>query len=254
MAEEIKSESQSFLEELGIKEEHQPNNLEKPLTEEPAKEELQEEDGEQKAKNRRERRLLEQNQRLREEAIAAEARAQALTEAHKSHESTEEADFLKRIDRIYGTDTPEKREATEILKQSLKDAYLSAKREAVEEFETRTQERSQSEAKEDAEEERNLNAIMEHLEDSRGADFGNDAIRQGFLTLLEKISPKDKKGNIIEYADSETVWDMFDATRTRTQSRAKELANRNMVRSGQSQPSSLEDDSTWRELKRLGIF
>lgn len=240
-----------FLKDLDIEPE---DKFEKPLTEEtePAKEEESEEDG-FKAKNRRERRLLEQNQRLREEAIANAARLQALAEAKALREETVEADFLKAIDPIYGTDSPEKVEATNLLKKALKGAYESAKREAKEETLKEFDSRKESENNAVAQEEQTLDEMMERIEDDNNIDL-SDTDRKGFLTLLEKLSPKDQKGNIIEYADASTVYELYESRKEKPSNRAKELASRSMTRSGQSGESKLADDSTQRFLRDNGII
>lgn len=253
MPEENQSVEQQFLDELKPE-----DNFEKPLTEAPAEEkpkEVKEEESEGfQAKNRRERRLLEQNQRLREEAIRAETRLQTIEESKKARESTEEAEYLKLVDRIYGTDTPEKREATEILKTALRGAHSSAKKEALEEWEAREQSRSQEEMKAVQQEEDTLTEDEDYLAETRGANFDDPEFRKRYYAVQERLSRKDREGNIIEFADPDAVMDFLEATAKKPESRAKELAARNMVRSGQSQPSTLEDDANWRALKQAGIF
>lgn len=238
-----------FLKDLDIKPE---DTFEKPLTEEtPAKEESEEEGFQ--AKNRRERRLLEQNQRLREEAIATTARLQGITEAQKLRETTEEADFLKMIDPIYGTDTPEKAEATNLLKKALKglheDAIRRGKEESLQEFSSRETKADEAVAQE----EQTLDDMLNNIEDDNNIEL-SDTDRKGFLTLLEKLSPKDKEGNIIEYADASTTYEIYESRKERPSNRAKELAARGQVRSGQSGASNLEVDSNERFLRENGII
>ncbi len=243
----MESEQQKFLSDLDIKKDD--SVLEKPLTEaEPEKEEA--EDTDQRAKNRRERRLLEQNQRLREEAIVASTRLQTLTESRNLREGATEAEYLKRIEKIYGNATPEAKEATELLKEAFIGAIKTAKEESVQEVEKLRGSESQAVA----EEEKNLDEILDSVEEDYGINMEVAANRQGFLTLMEKLSPKDKEGNIVEYADKDAVAEVFKSTQQKDSSRAKDLASRSMTRSGQSQPSKLEADSVERELKALGII
>lgn len=202
------------------------------------------------AKNRRERRLLRKNQQLREEAIAATARAEAIAESSQFRAGTEETEYLKRVERIYGNDTPEKAEATNLLKEALEGVKQAAKDEALQEF----QKERGSESLAVRQEEQNLDNMMEEIEDDYNADFSDPNTRQGFLTLLEKVSPKDRDGNIIEFADPATTWELFESRRDRASSRAKELSSRSMTRSGQSQPSRLQDDATERFLRENGII
>lgn len=245
-----KTEQQRFLEELEVGVE---DVFEKPLTEEtvvePEKKEETAEETEQKAKNRRERRLLEKNQQLREEAIASNARLQALTEAKQIQEGAEPADYLGRVEKIYGNATPEAAAATELLKSALEGLKLSAKQEALQEFDKQRGAEKEATRKE----EEALDHILETVEDEHGIDMSGDD-RKGFLALLEKLSPKDKDGNIIEYADSDATAELYLSRKEKPNDRAKELASRSMTRSGSSAPTKIEEDATVRYLKENGII
>lgn len=225
--------------------------LEQPIVEgdEPDKVDAPEGD-EFKAKNRREKRLLEKNQQLREEAIAATARLQGIEESKKIREESEPAEYLKRVEKIYGSATPEAIEATNLLKEALQGLEESATKKAFEKLDS---ERS-NEAKAVQEEEKNLDNILDNVEDNHGIDMSSETERKGFLTLLEKLSPKDQEGNIIEYADADATAELYLSRKEKTVSRAKELASRSLVRSGSSQPSKLEDDAATRFLKENGII
>src|ERR1700677_4329451 len=116
-----------FLED--VKQQSDPFAQQTETVVEPEKE--TEEEVETRAKNRRERRLLEQNQRLREEAIAATSRANALSEVNKFREEVG-SDELKEVEAIFGTDTPEKKAATDILKKALSGMSEKAVEKALE--------------------------------------------------------------------------------------------------------------------------
>lgn len=236
-----------FLKDLDINQTE--SVLDIPLTEaKPAKVDAEEEG--MKAKNRRERRLLEQNQRLREEAIIASTRLQTIQESQNLREGTTEADYLKRIEKIYGTATPEAQEATELLKEALKGLHESVKQEVKHDVE----ESRGNEAQEIKREEQTLDSMIEDVEDEFDKDLSADD-RKGFFTLLEKLSSKDKDGNIIEYADPITTYEVFESLKKdRSNDRAKELAGRSMTRSGASAESKLEDDSMLRFLKENDIL
>lgn len=233
------SEQSEFLKDLDT---HTEDSFEKPLIENVEKQE--EEDTEFKAKNRRERRLMAENTRLREEAIAASARAQTLAEIGKSQEG---ADPLKKVRAIYGDDTPEKKIASDIMENTLREIEERAVQRAVEKFEGSRDE----ESKAVRQEEDTLDDILANVEDEYGID---DSDRKGYLTLLEKISPKDRDGNIIEYADPDYVAETYLKLKEKSSSRAKDLASRGMTRSGSSQPSDLERSQVEKELKALGII
>jgi len=240
-----------FLKDLEVKPE---DKFEAPLNpeEEPVKEEPKEEGFQ--PKNRRERRLLTENQRLREEAIASAARLQGIAEAQKLRETTEEADFLKMIEPIYGNDAPEKIEATNLLKKALKGLHEDAIRKAKEATLEDISSRESRESEEIAKEEQTLEEIEERLEEDYNLDFSNESVRKGYYSLLEKASRKDNDGNIIEYADPDFIAETFISQREKSSSRAKELASRSMVRGGQSSGSKLEMDANERFLREAGII
>jgi hypothetical protein len=228
--------------------------FEKPIeqTEEnlPTEEKETEEQLEMKLKNRRERRLAEKLQSEREANIALNARLQGISEAQKLRNETEESEYLRMLDRIYGNATPEAIEATELLKKAFQGVHESAKKSALEELQKERQKEAELVAKEESE----LEDIISSVEDQFNVDLSADkATRKGFLTLMEKVSPKDKNGNIIEFADAKTVWELYESRKEKS-TRAKDLSGRSMVRSGSNPVSTLQDDSTVRFLKENGII
>ncbi len=71
------------------------------------------EEDKEEARNRRERRLQAKLQAERESNIAQAARIATLTEVQKLR-AEEPEEYLKQVERIYGTNTPEATEATEL--------------------------------------------------------------------------------------------------------------------------------------------
>lgn len=207
-----------------------------------------EEESEMKLKNRREKRLADKWQAERESNIALTARLEAITETRKT--DGEEADYLKRIKSIYGDATPEAKEATNILVEALQGLEKTA----VDKAFTKLQSEKEAEIRAQKQEEKNLDEVAERVEEDHGIDMSVDANRKGYFALMEKLSPKDRDGNITEYADPDAVAEVFLSTRERTSSRAKDLASRSMTRSGQSQPSAIQDDAAVRFLKENGII
>lgn len=206
-------------------------------------------DDEQKLRNRRERRLSAKLEAERMAGIQLAARLEAITEAKKATDG-ESAEYLKAVERIYGTDTPESTTATELLKAALKGVKEEAKREALEAY----QEERQKEEAAVRREEQELDTMVEEIEDEYNTEL-NDATKKGFFSLLEKMSPKDTSGNIIAYADPHAVWEMYQAnTKKGTDNRAKALASQSLTRSGASQDSKLPDDAAVRFLKDNGII
>lgn len=248
------SEQDQFLKDLE-QENKGPDILEAPLEPEKDKEEIPEikQDDEEKLANRRERRLAARLQAERESSIALAARLEAITEAQKFRQESNTSDHFKGVERIYGTNSPEAIEATELLKKALLDAKEAAKKEALEAF----QEERQREAVAVQKEEQHLDSMLEELEDEYGVDLtsdGSEAVRKGFFKYLEKLSPKDNDGNIIAYADPHAVWGEFQSKFKKSDNRAKDLSSRSMVQSGASKDTKLSDDVNERFLKENGII
>lgn len=237
-----------FLKDLN-QDQQKPDVLTEPL--EPQAEEAPtepEETSEEKF-NRRERRLAAKLQAERESSIALAARLEALTEAQKFRQESEPSEYLKAVEKIYGTNTPEATEATELLKAALKGAKDEAKAEALAEL---RRERMQ-EQDAIAIEEQSLDSMIEDIEDRTGRDL-DEQTKQGFFQLLERLSPKDADGNIIEYADHNAVWEELQARKQAAPNRAKDLAARSMVKTGASPQTSVEADATERYLRENGII
>lgn len=233
--------------------------LEQPLTPEaptPTEEEPEapvddtEDDGDEpKAKNRRERRLLKKLQDERESASFLAGKLAARSEAERA--ISEESDYLKAVESIYGQATPEAQLATDLLKKALVGMRDDAKRAALDEWRSERQ----KELEETRQAEEQLDAIVDELEDTYDVAL-TPTQEKSYFQLLQKMSPKDRSGNVIEYADPHAVWEIFQEkiTSKRTDNRAKDLSARSMVNSGASKDSTLQDDTTARALQELGII
>jgi hypothetical protein len=250
------NETEEFLKELEQKPEDIMFEVKDPeeSSEEPAKDEEDDDEDGFKAKNRRERRLVQQNQRLREEAIASQARAQALAEAQQLQRETTEAEFLKPLEGVYGTDTPEKLAATNLLKEFGKGLYENARKSIKEEV---LREFSQKEAEAEQEIETEVDTLedfADEVEDQFGLDLSEGGRDKGYWDLLERLSRKDRDGNITEYADPIATAEVYVAQKDKTSSRAKQLASRSMVRSGSGGTNKPEVDATEQLLRDAGII
>ena len=257
---EQQSENQQFLEELGIKSDavieqdawKGPDSEQEPGPEQ--KEEINDEDN---LKNRRERRLMAKVQAEREANIALNARLQALSEAQKLRSDTTEADFLKLVEPIYGSADekgqydPRRVEATRLLKEALRGAYETAKRESKEETLAALREEREGELSAVAQEEENLDEGMDEVEEKYDINFSSKKTREKYLDILEDVSPKDKEGNIIEYA-FDAAARIYQSEEGKSTSRAKELASRSGQRSGSSQ--GVDDQTFYNGLKELGLM
>lgn len=237
---------EEFLKDLNPKEE---GVFEAPLTPEAPKPEKEEEESEEQKFNRRERRLAAKLQAEREAGIVMAARLEALTEAQKLRNAVEPSEYLKSVERIYGTNSPEAQEATELLKSALKGVEERATNRALEQF--REEQRKEREAV--AKEEKTLDTMVEQLEDEYNVSLDSQT-KKSFFQLLEKLSPKDSNGEVIAYADHHAVWEELQSRKQQPTNRAKDLASRSMVKTGASPSTTVETDSNERWLKENGII
>lgn len=247
-----KSEQELFLE--GIKSESQASFPEGEMTSEEVKPESeqqvsQEEEQEVRGKNRRERRLYEKLEAERKASAQLAEKLSLISEAQKAR-GGEEAEYLSMLDRIYGTDSPEAREATEVLKESLRRLQEEATQRALDKI----REEREMESREEAEAEEELETILDEIEETYDVDMTDDETRTQYLKLLERMSPKDREGNILQFADHHAVWEVFQSRNAGAQNRAKDLASRSLVQSGQGGISSVQQDATERWLRENGII
>jgi hypothetical protein len=140
-----------------------------------------------------------------------------------------------------------------------------AKRE--EEFLSRAEERaferlmkSQSEEEEEVQKyESEIESQIEEIEDKFDVDLTSGSkessrSRAEFLNLLSALSPKDKEGNITNYADFEKTFEMYQNSKEKPDaSRNKELASRSNQKSGPISTQKTEDDATKNYLRSIGL-
>lgn len=202
-----------------------------------------------KPKNRRERRLVQKLQEERESSIFLAGKLEAREEAKRL--VTEEADYLKSVDGIYGNQTPEAVLATDLLKKAIIGARDDAKRSAIEEWRAEKQKEVDSEMKLT----KQLDSFIDDIEDTYNVEL-TQAQEKSYLTLLNKMSPKDNNGNIIAYADHHNVFEVFQEKLKNkpADTRAKDLSVRSMTPSGASTETNLQDDTAARFLSENGII
>lgn len=199
-------------------------------------------------KNRRERRLMVKLQAERESSMFLAGKLEARTEAGRA--VTEESDYLKAIERIYGTETPEAQIATDLLKKALSGVRDDAENRAYD----RIKEEQQLEREQARKVNETLDGFIEDIEDEFSVNL-TDAQERAFFQMLEKMSPKDKEGNVIEYADPIAVWEVLqERSSKRTDTRAKDMSSRSMTHSGASKEIKTGDDAAARFLREQGII
>jgi len=218
------------------------------FAEEPAEQATPEVEIEEDRSNRRTRRLEKQLQDEREAGIAMAARLQALSEVQQFRNDSEPTEYEKKIERIYGNQTPEAIEATNLLRDAFKGVHKQAKDDAIAAFREEQREQSEAEGNED----KTLDAMVEEIEDEYGVTI-DAATSKMFFSRLERLSPKDKDGNVTSYADHHAMWEDMQ-TKTPPHNRAKDLASRSVARTGGASQQDLSVDANEKWLRANGII
>lgn len=227
-----------------------------PALEEPALEQKQEEEAEEPAKpNRAQRRAVEnasirqQLQQEREARIAAETRAQVLAEM-KSGDKLDD-----RLVKLYG-DSENGRLAAQLHAEMLSDV----RKQAVEEAEAKFSQREEAATAEQRQAETQIDDELANLEETYDVDLTSNTtaankLRGQLLDLVERFSPKDREGTIVEYADFGSAFEMLQQTnKPVTNPRAKDFADRSLQKSNTAaNVTKEEDDATRSWLRRNGI-
>jgi hypothetical protein len=221
---------------------------EAPATTEPPKEEDKEEDG-IKPKNRRERRILEKLEAERQSSIELARKVEALSQARNTLDT--EDDYLSSIEQIYGTDSPEAKMATDLLKK----AFTGATKEAEERAYNRIKSEREQEQNAIKQAENELDTILDEIEDTYDVDL-TEAQEKAYFALLQKMSRKNKDGEVESLADPHAVWEVFQEKMSKrpVDNRAKELSARSMTQSGATKDSTLEADAGYRALREMGVL
>lgn len=258
------NEVNSFLKDL--MQDQQPSILDKPLnldstekTDEepekaaPVKKVEFDEDG--YTRNRQGRRKREQDENLRSEVMQLTERIKVLSESNKAKDE-EGPNYKKLLSQVYGNAgddgkyDPRREQATRNLIAAFEDMKDSVKKEFLNEIQTRDSEAVQADREADNE----VDNMLEQVEEDYHLDMRDNAVRTGFITLMEKMSPKYRDGNIKEFADADAVAEAYLELQKRGGSnRAKELADRSMTRSGESQPTRLPQNAVDRYMEEHGL-
>ena len=179
--------------------------------------------------------------------------AEKLEAMSGAQKSIEDADYLKGIEQIYGTDSPEAQMATNLLKQ----AFVGMGKDAEERAYQRVAQERQQIAQQEQEAQAELDGFIDEIEDTYNVEL-SDGQEKSYFQLLHKMSPKDRNGNVIGYADPHAVWEVFQERSKKkapaTNTKAKAIASRSLKQGGAPEPSKIQDDSTVRFLKDNGII
>lgn len=205
-------------------------------------------------KNRHIRRLEAKLAREREANIEFAARESARSEYEKFQESTKGLTVDESLLTLYG-DNENGRKAAQITQALLDKTATRAKEEALADF-NKSQEASAKEVDQygDLIEER-----LEEIEDTHNVDLSGSTenskqIRNSFLALVQKLSPKDADGNIESYADFDNTWELFQERQQKANTRNKDLASRGTVRSAASTENKTQVTEQEKWLRDQGII
>lgn len=140
-------------------------------------------------------------------------------------------------ERLIGNDTPEK--VAMIREAKARDERMLAT--AEERAFNRLSQKEQEKVEADRAAEQELETAFENIEETFSVDLSSKSpvarkTRQEFVTFVEKIAPKDRNGDIIDYPDMQSAWETFSEIKKANPavSRAKELAGRGMSRSAET--------------------
>lgn len=153
--------------------------------------------------------------------------------------------------RLIGNDTPEKLSAIKDFKKYLSTLEERGARRALEELDYQAELERQEEV--NATEE--IENGFELIEDTFGVDINSNSanarrMRSDFIDFVKKISPKDEDGDIMALPDFVETFEVYQSTRQRQNTRAKELASRSMGRSSDTAEAPANRDVSWRAVDK----
>ncbi len=205
--------------------------------------------------NRQGRRRREKDTQRDNEIQQLTGRVQQLSEVDKFKEDVGD-DYKKLLEPIFGNADekgnydPKRELATNNLISAFKKLEETAQNKILAAIESRNSQETTAQREADSE----VDDMLDRVEEDYDLDMSDDNVRSGFITLMEKMSPKYEDGNIKEFADPDAVAEAYKALQKRGgNSRAKELAERSMTRSGESQPSTLPQNAIDRYMIENGL-
>ena len=207
----------------------------------PVKED-EDEDVEDSVKNRRHRRLEAKLLAEREANIALSERVKVLSEVDKFAKETPEVDAD--IAKMFDASDIGKENALR-LSRKLNEIQENAEQRAFERLNS-VEESEKAEVKEAGD---FIDSELEALEDKYGVNLqlGSKQTNE-FLQLVEELSPKDEEGNVKEYADFDSTFEVYQRMQQADKpdtSRQRGIASRSMQRSQTSTPVAKPRTAGW---------
>ena len=154
--------------------------------------------------------------------------------------------------RIIGNDTPEKLSAIKDFKKVLLEREDKGAEKALNYFQE--QQAKEQEVYKEAENE--VEQGFESIEETFGIDLdapNATKVRNDFIDFVQRISPKDRDGNIVEYADFTESFSLFQEMNKKpsSNSRNKELASRGVSRGADASNAPVSGDKSWKAVEKL---
>jgi len=166
----------------------------------------------------------------------------------KASDSETGEDFVTAFEQVMGNDTPEKVHALKMLRQGLK---------SLEEKATAGVRQMEADRRAEAEAEKELADGLELIEENFDVDItSNDPkarkLKGEFMEFVERIAPKDKFGNVKDYPDFETSFELFKEriAKPRSNDKAKELAARGLSRQGDASQIPVPRGNSWNDVEK----
>lgn len=163
-------------------------------------------------------------------------------------------EIVQVLTRIIGNDTPDKVTAVrELYGIITKQSDLGAEK-AFERFQK--EQELDREADEAAEQE--LDEGFDSVEEAFHVDLSSNKplakkMRNEFIDYIERIAPKDENGEVVAFPDFVAAFETFqelNKARVPSASRAKELANRSLSRSSETQ-ETVPTDNSWKTVEKV---
>lgn len=200
------------------------------------------EDIDDSIKNRRHRRLEAKIDALRDENIQLGERVKMLSEVEKFTKDNPDVD--PDIARMFDTSDIGKENALRLSKK-LNEIQDKAEQRALDRI-AQLEEKSKEEFKEAS---GFIDSELERLEEVYGVTLtpGTKQTTE-FLQLVEDLSPKDQDGEIKDYADFGTTFELYQSLNKKDKpdnSRAREIASRSMQRSQSPAPVAKARSQGW---------
>lgn len=222
--------------------------------------EAQQEEGTLQPKNRADRRYRDrwQEERAASKQLTDRVRELEAEKFARATASSSNIDVDDALLRLYGNDE-NGRAAAKITQQLLDKTRAEAEAKALDIYRSERQ----KEVEQEQSFQQEMDNMVEEIEDEFNVDLTSDTpaarkANQGFLVMLQKLSPKNERGVVTSYADPLATWEMYQeqAKKSSTDTnRAKDLSSRSMVRSGGSvTDSKLQTQVAERFLKDAGII